>query len=131
VVVLGLQETGGPPRFGHLHGLVITSAPGRAELLPYIVGRNANIPGDSKDPFYDPHAFDGRTGIDARVLLTSNLTLATTVNPDFGQVEVDPAVVNLTDVETTFQEKRPSLSRAPATSDWGPSTVSSAPTSPR
>ncbi|HZE94912.1 MAG TPA: carbohydrate binding family 9 domain-containing protein [Gemmatimonadales bacterium] len=96
----GLQETGGPPRFGHLHGLVITSAPGRAELLPYIVGRNANIPGDSKDPFYDPHAFDGRTGIDARVLLTSNLTLATTVNPDFGQVEVDPAVVNLTDVET-------------------------------
>src|SRR5882762_4790088 len=103
----GLQETGGPPRFGHLHGLVITSAPGRAELLPYIVGRNANIPGDSKDPFYDPHAFDGRTGIDARVLLTSNLPFNTTVNPDFGQVEVDPAVVNLTDVETTFQEKRP------------------------
>ncbi len=103
----GLQETGGPPRFGHLHGLVITSAPGRAELLPYVVGRSSNIPGDTKDPFYDPHALDGRVGADARVLLTSNLTLNATVNPDFGQVEVDPAVVNLTDVETTFDEKRP------------------------
>jgi len=103
----GLQETGGPPRFGHLHGLVITSAPGRAELLPYVVSRSSNIPGDPKDPFYDPHALDGRAGADARVLLTSNLTLNATVNPDFGQVEVDPAVVNLTDVETTFDEKRP------------------------
>ncbi|PYP37968.1 MAG: hypothetical protein DMD48_10415 [Gemmatimonadetes bacterium] len=103
----GLQETGGPPRFGHLHGLIITSAPGRAELLPYVVGRSSNIPGDTKDPFYDPHALDGRLGADARVLLTSNLTLNATVNPDFGQVEVDPAVVNLTDVETTFDEKRP------------------------
>jgi hypothetical protein len=103
----GLEETGGAPRFGHLHGLVITSAPGRAELLPYVVGRSSNVPGDVADPFYDPHAFDGRVGLDARVLLTSNLTLNATVNPDFGQVEVDPAVVNLTDVETTFDEKRP------------------------
>ena len=103
----GLQEVGGPPRFGHLHGLVITSAPGRAEVLPYVVGRSSNVPGDPNDPFYDPHAFDGRVGADARVLLTSNLTFNATVNPDFGQVEVDPAVVNLTDVETTFQEKRP------------------------
>jgi hypothetical protein len=103
----GLQETGGPPRFGHLHGLVITSAPGRAELLPYVVGRSSNIPGNTADPFYDPHALDGRVGVDARVLLTSNLTFNATVNPDFGQVEVDPAVVNLTDVETTFDEKRP------------------------
>ena len=37
----------------------------------------------------------------------NNLTLNATVNPDFGQVEVDPAVVNLSDVETYFQEKRP------------------------
>ena len=71
------------------------------------MGRSSNIPGDTKDPFYDPHAIDGRLGADARVLLTSNLTLNATVNPDFGQVEVDPAVVNLTDVETTFDEKRP------------------------
>ena len=103
----GLQELGGAPRFGHLHGLVITSAPGRAELLPYVVGRSNNVPGNPADPFYNPHGMDGRVGADARVLLTSNLTLNATVNPDFGQVEVDPAVVNLSDFETFLDERRP------------------------
>src|SRR5438874_13652596 len=102
-----LNESGGPAKFGHLHGLVITSSPGRAELLPYVVGRSSNVPGNPADPFYDPHALDGRVGVDARVLLTSNLTLNATVNPDFGQVEVDPAVVNLTDFETSLDERRP------------------------
>ncbi|HEV8381455.1 MAG TPA: DUF5916 domain-containing protein [Gemmatimonadales bacterium] len=101
------QETGGPPRFGHLHGLVIRHAPGRAEVMPYLVGRSSNIPGDRDDPFFDPHALDGRVGGDAMYRVTSNLTLNATVNPDFGQVEVDPAVVNLTAFETFFQEKRP------------------------
>src|SRR5256885_1924624 len=102
-----LNETGGPSKFGHLHGLVIHSAPGRAEVLPYVVGRSSNVPGTAGDPFYDPHAMDGRVGVDGRVLLTSNLTLNATVNPDFGQAEVDPAVVNLTDFETSLDERRP------------------------
>ena len=38
---------------------------------------------------------------------SSNLSLDGTINPDFGQVEVDPAVVNLTAFETFFEEKRP------------------------
>ncbi len=59
------------------------------------------------DRFHDPHSADGRIGADARILLTSNLTLSATVNPDFGQVEVDPAVVNLSAFETFFDEKRP------------------------
>ncbi len=103
----GLEETGGPPRFGHLHGLVIRQAPGRGEVLPYVVGRSANAPGDASDPFFDPHAMDGRVGADATLRVTSNLTLNATVNPDFGQVEVDPAVVNLSAFETFFDEKRP------------------------
>ena len=101
------DEVGGPPRFGHLEGLVIHQAPGRAELLPYVVGRSANVPGDPADPFYDPHAIDGRVGADAMLRVTSNLTLNATINPDFGQVEVDPAVVNLGTFETFFPEKRP------------------------
>src|SRR5437667_353163 len=101
-------ETGGPPRFGHLRGLVIRRAPGRAEILPYMVGRSASVPvSDPKDPFQKAHSWDGRGGVDARVLLTSNLTLNATVNPDFGQVEVDPAVVNLSAFETFFEERRP------------------------
>ena len=101
------DEAGGPPRFGHLSGLVIHQAPGRAELLPYVVGRSANVPGDPADPFFDPHAIDGRVGADAMLRVTSNLTLNATLNPDFGQVEVDPAVVNLGTFETFFEEKRP------------------------
>ncbi len=101
------DEAGGPPRFGHLSGLVIHEAPGRAELLPYVVGRSSNVPGDPADPFFDPHAIDGRVGADAMLRVTSNLTLNATVNPDFGQVEVDPAVVNLSTFETFFPEKRP------------------------
>jgi len=101
------DEAGGPPRFGHLSGLVIHQAPGRAELLPYVVGRSSNVPGDPSDPFFDPHAIDGRVGADAMLRVTSNLTLNATVNPDFGQVEVDPAVVNLSSFETFFPEKRP------------------------
>ncbi|HMA39070.1 MAG TPA: DUF5916 domain-containing protein [Gemmatimonadales bacterium] len=103
-----LNESGGPSRFGHLTGIVIHRAPGKAEVLPYVVGRSSNVPvSDPTDPFEKAHAMDGRVGGDARFLLTSNLTLAATVNPDFGQVEVDPAVVNLSAFETFFQEKRP------------------------
>jgi len=104
----GRTETGGPPRFGHLTGLQIQASPQRAEILPYVVGRSINVPVvDAADPFAKAHGLDGRLGADARVLLTSNLTLNLTVNPDFGQVEVDPAVVNLTAFETFFEERRP------------------------
>ena len=102
-----LDETGGPSMFGHLQGLVITHPPGRAEVTPYLVGRSSNVPGNRSDPFFDPHALDGRVGGDAMYRVTSNLTLNATVNPDFGQVEVDPAVVNLSAFETFFDEKRP------------------------
>ena len=102
------NESGGPARFGHLSGLVVTDAPGRGAILPYTVARSTNVPvTNAADPFQDSHALDGRIGADARVLLTSNLTLNLTVNPDFGQVEVDPAVVNLSAFETSFEEKRP------------------------
>src|SRR6266513_1628761 len=102
-----LDETGGPSMFGHLQGLVIRHPPGRAEVVPYLVGRSSNVPGDRSDPFFDPHAMDGRVGGDAMLRVTSNLTVNATVNPDFGQVEVDPAVVNLSAFETFFDEKRP------------------------
>jgi hypothetical protein len=103
-----LTESGGPARFGHLTNLTITHPPERAEVMPYVVGRSANAPvSDPGDPFEKSHVWDGRVGADARVLLTSNLTLNATVNPDFGQVEVDPAVINLSAFETFYEEKRP------------------------
>jgi hypothetical protein len=102
------NEEGGPPRYGHLRDLRITARPKGAELLPYVVGRSTNEQsGDPADPFRVPHRADGRVGADIKYLLTSNLTLDATVNPDFGQVEVDPAVVNLSAFEAFFPEKRP------------------------
>ncbi|NIM51889.1 MAG: hypothetical protein GTN78_05305 [Gemmatimonadales bacterium] len=103
-----LNESGGPTRFGHLDSLRISRSPSRAEFLPYVVGRSVNSSAPpSDDPFHDAHELDYRMGLDLKYLLTSNLTLSATVNPDFGQVEVDPAVVNLTAFETFFPERRP------------------------
>ena len=104
----GQTESGGPSRFGHLNGLEIPRHSGRMELLPYAVAQAASLaPGSAEDPFYRSSEQVYRTGLDLKYLLTSNLTLSATINPDFGQVEVDPAVVNLSAFETFFQEKRP------------------------
>ena len=101
-------EVGGPSRFGHLEGLRIGGVPRQFELLPYAVTRSRHVrPGSADDPFNDGSRQDIRVGGDIKALLTSNLTLDATVNPDFGQVEVDPATVNLSAFETFFEEKRP------------------------
>ena len=117
----GPNEAGGPSRFGHVTDL----SPGRGatrrlELLPYSVGRYQRLqPGDPADPFYRQRKVDGRFGADLKYLLTSNLTLDATINPDFGQVEVDPAVVNLSAFETFFQEKRPFFIEGSGTFGFG------------
>jgi hypothetical protein len=78
------------------------------ELLPYVAGRTEFIqPSTAGNPFNDGSRAFGAAGLDVKWGLTSNLTVSATVNPDFGQVEVDPAVVNLTAFETFFDEKRP------------------------
>jgi hypothetical protein len=78
------------------------------ELVPYAVARSdVQSRFDRTDPFLQStkEKIDG--GLDLKYALTSTLTLTGTVNPDFGQVEVDPAVVNLTQFETFYPEKRP------------------------
>jgi hypothetical protein len=104
----GRNEPGGPQRFGHVEGLEVNRGARRLEVLPYVVGRASFLqPGDPGNPFYDRETQDTRIGGDVKYLLTSNLTLDATINPDFGQVEVDPAVVNLSAFETFFSERRP------------------------
>jgi hypothetical protein len=104
------KASGGPPEFGHVEGIRVRERPRGLEILPYVVSRAAYVPireGDQGNPFRDASEYTARVGGDLKALLTSNLTLDLTVNPDFGQVEVDPAVVNLSAFETSFQEKRP------------------------
>ena len=102
------NEVGGPQRYGHIEGIKISERPRGMEILPYTVGRARYIrPADVSNPFTKDRDIDYRVGGDLKYRLTSNLTLNATFNPDFGQVEVDPAVVNLSAFETFFSEKRP------------------------
>ena len=99
--------------FGHLTGLRGIKPGRRLELLPYVGGSaeytNVPLDGDASfaNPFRSGSDYFGNGGLDLKYRLTSNLTLDGTVNPDFGQVEVDPAVINLTAFETRFDERRP------------------------
>jgi hypothetical protein len=104
----GKQEAGGPPRFGHLSGMRIERRPRGLEIMPYALARASYVtPSDPESPFQDEQEYDTRIGADIRALVGSSLTLSATINPDFGQVEQDPAVVNLSAFESFFAEKRP------------------------
>ncbi|MGH7700720.1 MAG: DUF5916 domain-containing protein, partial [Gemmatimonadales bacterium] len=94
-------------RFADLVGIERITPPRRLELMPYLNTRAAFTRHDAGDPFNDGSTYTPAMGLDLRAGIGSNFTLNATINPDFGQVEVDPAVVNLSDVETFFQEKRP------------------------
>ena len=103
----GKTESGGPNRFGHLEGIEIPRRARALELLPYAMTKSEHLLRRPGDPFNDGSKESIRAGLDLKYLLTPNLTLDATFNPDFGQVEVDPAVVNLSAFETFFQERRP------------------------
>jgi hypothetical protein len=90
-------------QFGELSGLRGLGSPRRLEATPYVVARSEPRP--ALDRIQRAQGIDG--GADVKIGLTSNLTLDLTVNPDFGQVEADPAVLNLSAFETFFEERRP------------------------
>ena len=101
------NENGNASRMLELTGLDGMHPRRNLELLPYVAGRAEFIKPSAGNPFNDGSRAFGAAGLDMKWGLTSNLTVSATVNPDFGQVEVDPAVVNLTAFETFFDEKRP------------------------
>jgi len=99
-------------KFGDLSGLVDLPQPSRLEVLPYVSTKvtsapSATAPGTTVNPFYKKLDATPNVGADVKYGLPGGLTLSATINPDFGQVEVDPAVVNLSAFETFFPEKRP------------------------
>ena len=93
--------------FGDLRGIEGIRPSRRFELLPY-AATDSRVAGDrDADNPFGGGDIDGRVGLDLKVGLGSNLTLEATANPDFGQVEADPAEVNLSAFETFFEERRP------------------------
>ena len=112
-------EAGGPVKYGSLTGIEIDRHTRSLEVLPYLVTGDRFAAITPGDPFHSTSDVSYRAGADLRYLLTSNLTLDATINPDFGQVEADPAVVNLSAFETFFPEKRPFFVAGAGAFDFG------------
>ncbi|MBS1241081.1 MAG: hypothetical protein H6R40_508 [Gemmatimonadetes bacterium] len=90
-------------QIGEVGGITGLSSPRRLELAPYAVTKNVTVA--TADGYGHEQQLTG--GADFKYGVTSNVTLDGTINPDFGQVEADPAVLNLSAFETFFQERRP------------------------
>ncbi|MBQ7823795.1 MAG: carbohydrate binding family 9 domain-containing protein [Bacteroidaceae bacterium] len=104
--MIPLKNNGHVFSFGEMHGMTDLPKPKGIEFLPYVMGKYRREPRIAGSPFQKGNDFDGNIGLDAKFAL-SDFTLDVTVNPDYGQVELDPSVMNLTAYETFYDEKRP------------------------
>jgi len=97
------SQSGFVSQWGDLTGLANLANPRKAEFTPYLVTQN--------EPHFGSNGLERHQAInvggDLKYGISSNLTLNATVNPDFGQVDADPAVLNLSAFETFFSERRP------------------------
>lgn len=108
-IVVPPSETGWSSFFGEIEGLGDIRQPLRLEVVPYaaadVTARSRSLA--AGDPFAREAALGGDAGVDVKLGLGPSLTLDLAVNPDFGQVEADPAEVNLSGYETILAERRP------------------------
>jgi hypothetical protein len=120
-------ESGFVSFFADLEGIEGIKPKRAFELMPYGVARS-DVYSRANNPFIPATEHRVDAGVDVKYGITSTLTLTGTINPDFGQVEVDPAVLNLSQFETSFPEKRPFFTEGasvfrfgngPANSRWG------------
>lgn len=95
------RSSGTVAQYGTLEGIKGIRPRRNLQVTPYSVG---NL---TRDAEAVSTSFAGDIGVDVKVGLSPNMTLDATINPDFGQVESDPAELNLTAFETFFPEKRP------------------------
>jgi hypothetical protein len=94
--------------FGELRGISGLKKSRRLEIMPFILGDLKTVKQQPGNPFTEKgRSWGGNMGLDAKIGVSSNFTIDLTVNPDFGQVESDPSVMNLTAFETFYEEKRP------------------------
>ena len=83
------------PYYGILKGMDNIPSPKKVEILPYVLSGN------------NDKSYVSSLGLDVKYGMSAQSSLNLTINPDFGQVEADPSVLNLTVFETQFEEKRP------------------------
>ncbi|MEW6506766.1 MAG: DUF5916 domain-containing protein [Bacteroidota bacterium] len=106
-VMVPKAESGFVSRFASLEGLNGIQPKQRFEVMPYMVQKAQYLVHDKEDPFYKSNQYKTSVGADFKIGIGSNFNIDATINPDFGQVEVDPAVINLSAFESYFNEKRP------------------------
>jgi hypothetical protein len=93
--------------FGELDGIKGIKPQKQLEIQPYIVTQTETSQQEEGNPYQTGKSSNLKMGLDAKIGITSDITLDLTVNPDFGQVEADPSQVNLSAFELFFQERRP------------------------
>ncbi|MEO8483242.1 MAG: DUF5916 domain-containing protein [Acidobacteriota bacterium] len=105
--LLAHSASGFVSSFGDLRGVQRTGPQKRLEVMPFVLGQVQTSPVPAGDPLRSSPNPGATMGLDMKYQVAPGLTLSGTVNPDFGQVEADPAVVNLGSFETYFSERRP------------------------
>jgi hypothetical protein len=93
--------------FGSMKGINGIHPQKQLEIQPYSVVKTETMQKEEGNPYQTGSSNGSNFGLDAKVGITSDITLDLSVNPDFGQVEADPSQVNLTAFELFFQERRP------------------------
>jgi hypothetical protein len=102
-----LDAPGWVSEFGELHGLVDLSPKRQIEIQPFLLSKWETYPKEEGNPFKKGSDIKFNGGLDAKIGITNDLTLNVTINPDFGQVEADPAAIALDGFQIFYQEKRP------------------------
>ena len=93
--------------FGDLEGIEGIKPQKQLEIQPYVVASTERFEAEEGNPFATGKGSTAEFGLDAKIGITSDITLDLTVNPDFGQVDADPSQVNLSAFQVFFREQRP------------------------
>src|SRR5213079_591902 len=101
--LLRQSKPGFVSQFGSLHGMDDLENPRKLEAMPYVVTKSAST--ITNNAFAQKQNL--AAGGDIKYRIAPNVTLDATINPDFGQVESDPSVLNLSAYESFFDERRP------------------------
>ena len=92
---------------GKLKGLKNIKPQKQIEIQPFVVTKLDTYEAEAGNPYADGNDFNLNAGLDAKIGITNDLTLDVTINPDFGQVEADPAAINLDGFEIFNRDQRP------------------------
>jgi hypothetical protein len=98
-------------RFAQLQNMLFPEQERLFEVIPYVMGRLDVAPSEADNPFFSGKAWSSNAGVDIRYGLGATFIVDATINPDFGQVDADPKVINLTAFETELEEHRPFFTR--------------------